>query len=177
MLLTAAALLAARTASAMTAEGALLTNIASASYRLTTGAGQTISYSVTSWVRVATPMIQLRKTATPTIQTSGGTVTFCITIRNSSTLTTAINVVVQDALPDNMRFVSSTWNWEDIAPGSSMWTAWSTNGGTSWTSGATTGGTGAYPPNGQAGPLLLRWVTNALGPGQSSLVCFTATVL
>lgn len=166
-----AAVLAGGVASASTADGVLITNLAGATYKTTSGAGQSISYGATVNVLVATPVVMLRKEASGTLQASGGTVTFCISYSNSGRWASAFNVVITDAMPDNMRFVNGTGNWESPPAGSSVTRAWSTNGGAGWTS------TGSTPNMAQGTPVLLRWTVDVLGPNASGYVCYTVSVL
>jgi len=155
-----------------TADGVLITNLAWATYKTTSGLLQNISYSATVNVFVATPVVMLKKTASATMQVSGGTVTFCISYSNSGGIATAFNLVITDAMPDNMRFVSGTGNYfNDTADGWSMTTpSWSTDGGTNWTS-------GSYPAMAQGTPLSLRWTVDIVPPKQTGFVCYTVSVL
>ena len=162
--------LAAGNAAASTADGVLITNLASATYKTTSGAGQVITYGATVNVLVATPVVMLRKQASGTLQASGGTVTFCISYSNSGKWASAFNVVITDAMPDNMRFVNGSGNEVGPPAGSSVVSAWSTNGGGGWTSGST-------PFMAQGTPVLLRWTVDVLGPGDSGFVCYTVSVL
>jgi len=172
LLVLAASVLTARGAWAATADGVLITNHASATYKMTSGTGQVISYGATVTVMVATPAVMLKKVAGPTMQASGGTVTFCISFSNSGGLASAFDVTITDAMPDNMRFAAGTGNASWDPAGGVVYWAWSTNGGAGWTMGGT-----AMPTNGQATPLLLRWQVDVLSPRASGFVCYTASVL
>jgi len=167
-------LLTAGPAMALTADGVLLTNLAWATYRISSGLGQNITYGATANVIVATPNLQLKKNASATMQVAGGMVTFCLSFSNTSSLTSAINVVVNDRLPDNMKFYdpTGTGSFDNDPPGSvtgiqPAWSAPTTAG--PWTAG--------YPPSGQAGPLYLRWSVDIVGPNESGYMCYSASIL
>jgi uncharacterized repeat protein (TIGR01451 family) len=155
---------------AATADGTLITNVASASYRNTGGVYTPISYGATVTVIVATPSVMLRKVASPTLQASGGTVTFCISYSNSGGLASAFDVTITDAMPDNMKFAVGAGNW-DTGTSDGLGTVtgtWSTNG-TTWGAG--------LPPNAQGGPVLLRWTIDVLSPKASGYACYTVSVM
>ncbi len=155
-----------------TADGVLITNLAWATYKITAGTGASVSYTATLNVAVATPVVMLRKEASATMQVSGGTVTFCISYSNSGGLATAFNLVITDAMPDNMRFVTGAGNYfnETGDAWSTTTQSWSTDGGTNWTS-------GSYPAMGQGTPLKLRWTVDIIPPKQTGFVCYTVSVL
>jgi uncharacterized repeat protein (TIGR01451 family) len=159
------------TASALTADGVLITNLAWGTYRTTSNpVAQNITYGATANVLVATPMIQLRKTTSATIQVAGGIVTFCLSYSNTSSLTSALNVVVADKMPDNMKFTDPGGGaiFDNDPPGGTMTPAYSFNN-TAWTTGV--------PTSGQAGPLYLRWTTDVVGPKESAYMCYTVSIL
>ena len=153
---------------ATTSEGTLITNLASATFKDKTGVMREISYGATSWVLVATPSIMLSKMATPTIAVSGGTVTFCITFSNASSLTSAVNVVISDKVPDNVRF--DNVRLENDPAGGIITPSWSTNNAAPWTTN--------WPPvaQGPVNSLFLRWTTDVMGPRQSAIVCYSVTI-
>lgn len=163
-----------RVALATTAEGTLITNLASATFRDNGGVQREISYGATSWVLVATPAMMLSKNANPTLVTSGGTVTFCITFSNASALTSATNLVIADHVPDNVRFVN------DVAiqdpPGGGITPAWSTdnaNWGLLWPPNVGQGPTSSGPATG----VFLRWTVDVIGPRQTGYVCYSVSIL
>ena len=158
-------------AEAATADGTLITNVASATYKMTSGTGQTISYGATVTVMVATPSVMLRKVASPTLQASGGTVTFCISYSNSGGRASAFDVTITDAMPDNMKFIAGAGNadWGTSDGDGVVYAVWSTNGGGGWTAGT--------PANAQGGPVLLRWTIDVLSPKASGMVCYTVSVM
>ena len=163
-------LLAGSRAYGMTAEGTLITNLASGTFTTTAGTANTISYGVTATVVVAQPMVMLQKTAAPTLQSVAGTVTFCITFSNASRYASAFSVQVFDLLPTNMRFIDwgTPGNWVDDPTGITQ-DYW--NGGTaSWQMG--------QPPAGSANATsAFRWNVPVLGPGRSGYVCYRASVM
>lgn len=164
--------LAAGRASAMTTDGSLLTNLASGTYKITSGTGQLISYGASAMVIVMTPATVIGKVASPTMMTSGGTVTFCITFSNASAWASAMNVVITDVLPDNMKYVAGGEVYYGITGGSTVYPAWATSAAGPWTQ--TTPNTGQTSP---AGTLYLKWTVDVTGPKQSGQVCYKATVL
>lgn len=179
-------LLTAGPALATTSDGTLITNIACATFRDNGGAGKEISYCATSFVLVASPAVIMSKVASPTLMTSGGIVTFCISFSNTSAYASAFSLVITDRIPDNMHY------YQPIAPradtGSGNWGiegSWSSNGAAAYTDAKDYLG----PPNGP-GPWVttdwpatatsagyyLRWTVEGLGPHESGYICYTATV-
>lgn len=170
-------------AKATTADGTLITNVATATYGSWAMGSPypplvgpyEVSYGVTQTVLVATPTIALQKTAAPSIECSGGTVTFCIWAVNTSTLTSAFNVVLQDRLPDYVAYLTGQTQWPGGTAGGAI------NGG--WGSGSfpiTYNWGGAEPVNGavqSGGSYYLRWVVNMIGPNKSTLVCYRVQIL
>ncbi len=158
-------------ARATTSEGSLITNLASATFKDKTGVMREISYGATSWVLVATPSVMLLKVVSPTIAVSGGTVTFCITFSNASALTSAVNVVISDKVPDNVRFANALTENDPV--GGNITPAWSTDN-IAWSL--------AWPPGYGQGPatpassVFLRWTTDVMGPRQSAIVCYSVTI-
>jgi uncharacterized repeat protein (TIGR01451 family) len=167
-----AGLVCAGRAEALTADGTLLTNLAWATFRISAGTAQNITYGATANVVVATPSVQLRKTSSATLQVAGGLVTFCLSFSNASAWTSAVNVVVSDKIPDWMKF-------SDPAANQSF--ANDPKGGVMTPAYATAGPGGPYltgmPPSGQTGPVYLKWTVNILGPHQSAYMCYTASII
>jgi len=161
-----AVLLMAGKAAAATADCSQITNFASATYQNSSLDGYIVSYAVTARVMAGTPGVITGKTATPTIQGSGGVVTFCITFQNVSYCASAFNVMVTDKVPDGMNYV-----------GNSL-ASWTTGGGAA----SPFFGVGVYPatagqPAGISASYNLRWVFDELGPRESGALCFQASVL
>ena len=153
---------------ATTSDGALITNIACATYMSSGGAGFAVSYCVTATVLVGNPGIALQKIATPTMQASGGIVRFMIWLINTSPLSSAFNITVTDRLPDNMEMLSSAYtSWNGGSGGT--FTASNSSNNTTWTAN--------LPGAGQDAPYYLRWVLDILGPNRSAFVTFDAVVL
>ena len=154
-----------------TAEGTLITNVACATY----GAVQpncdfVVSYCVTASVLVANPLIAANKSSNPTIECSGGTITFCIYVRNNSAYTSAFNILVSDILPQNISYING---------GQANWA-----GGTAGA--AITIGSGSFipfttawveAPAAQTSNYYLRWNISIMGPGKSALVCWKGNIL
>ena len=171
----ALALCAGKDATATALEGALLTNIASASYWKTDGSPRTVTFNATFAVFVKTPNVMMKKTAFPSMQAAGGVVYFCITFSNHSRYTTAFNLVMTDQLPVNMSYVGHdpARDHEYVADPTAVLTpSFTLDGGATWTD-------GAWLTNGQEGGpnVRMRWTINELGPGRSGLLCFLAKVL
>ena len=175
-------LLAAGRAHATTADGTLITNVACATFGTVAtagwpGSGQTleVSYCATQVVLVATPSIALQKTAAPSIECSGGTITFCIWAVNTSSMTSAFDVVLQDRLPDYVAYLTGQNQWATGTAGGTI------TGG--WGSGSfpiTYFWGGAEPPNlsvQSGGTYYLRWVVNMIGPLKSAMVCYKVQIL
>lgn len=168
----------------MVTEGTLLTNIATASFWAADqpgiGSVMRTTFSVTAFVYVVNPMLQLRKLSSPTMQCSGGTVTFCIYVVNMAQFSSAFNVVVEDIMPGdngagNMGFAyvnggQTYWNPQSptatITPGYRWWAV--TPVSDTW---------GGEPSAWVTGIYYIRWAINVIGPGRSLMVCFKATIL
>ena len=155
---------------AATADCAQITNFASATFQTTaqvgTNGSQLITYAVSANVMLASPGITIGKTATPTIQGAGGTVTFCIQFQNTSFCASAFNVTLVDRTPDGMNYVGNSmttwppalvWNPEYALPASPN----------TWNSGQPAGVALYY----------MRWWVAVMNPRQSGVVCFRVTVL
>ena len=157
-------------ASAATSDGALITNIAAATFQ---GAGNArgfiVTYSATAWVLVRNPVIMLMKTATPTMQAPGGDVTFRACVRNLSAEVSAFNVTVTDALPSGFEFrAGGTFG---ASPGlwPNTWVVTNANGMAGpWIAG--------WPLVGQEPVWFLRWTLPVVGMNSSGCVEFTARV-
>ena len=175
------AVLAAGPAPAMTTDGTLITNVAAASYWSADGAKYVLSYNTTANVLVVSPVINLVKRASPTMQCSGGTVTFCIYAINSSAFSSAFNVVVEDWLPldsvyqNGMSFIigsRTVWNPQavTITPGFSFYTV-----GPGWRTWYTPIDADGDPD--ALGQYYIKWAISAIGPGKSVMLCYKALVL
>lgn len=175
--LLAAVVLYGGSAGAMVSEGTLLTNQACASFRAADNTVmEAVTYCATQNVIVFNPSLALRKTSAPTMQCSGGTVTFCIYVINTSTGSSAFNIIVEDIMPGDgagmgMAFVGRVAgdNWNP--------------GGATIVNGYRTTDVipirvwNADPAIGTVGTYYLRWAVSMVGPGRSMAVCFKATVL
>ncbi|MEK7477642.1 MAG: hypothetical protein AAB152_18640 [Candidatus Coatesbacteria bacterium] len=155
---------------AATADGTLITNLASFTYRLNSGMMVTLSYGATATVMVARPAVLLQRVLTPTIQSAGGTLTFRITMSNASSYASAFAVTATETMPGNVKFAGGAETYALDPPGGTITPAWSTNAGANWTS-------GSYPATGQAGPLQLRWSADILGPKATGVMTYTVSIL
>ncbi len=167
----AAAFMGSGQAIAATADCSQITNFASATYQNSSLDGYIVSYAVTARVQAATPGVITGKTATPTIQGSGGQVTFCITFQNLSYCASAFNVMIHDRVPDGMNYNSgfalASWTSSGGVPSP----YWNLNGTPTWNAGTPT------PPANGSATYYLRWVFDQLDPRESGVVCFQASVL
>lgn len=162
-----ALLVAPRFASAMTADGALMTNTAFATFSGI--AGQAVSYK-TSYlasanVLICNPLILYVKTATPSMAAPTATVTFTVCTINNSTTTSAFNVTITDQIPGNMGFIAEIAKWP--LPVSTVYGA---AVGGPWLPGPV--------PAGQVNSFM-QWRFNQInvGPGRSACVTYTASIL
>ncbi|MEK7477643.1 MAG: hypothetical protein AAB152_18645 [Candidatus Coatesbacteria bacterium] len=175
-----AAILAGGTGSAVaaTAEGTLITGVLCMTYgSVNPGVQYSASYCVTGVALVANPQILATKIATPSIESSGATLTYCIWVSNVSAFTSAFNVHVIDIIPGSsgvMAYVQGQENWITATPGATVtfgygsqppWNAFRT---LYW---------GSECPAGQTGPYGIRWVVSLIGPGKSALLCWKASIL
>jgi uncharacterized repeat protein (TIGR01451 family) len=180
-------------ARAMTADGALITNVAYATLYWGAGGGShygtgvqgglggnvgpqsfSTTYSITSNVLVSCPRIGIQKMATPTQQSSGSVVSFTICLVNNSLLASAWGLVITDKLPDNMSYVNPSAGFFPASPIVGWQGAPPYMKSDTVLTGAYAGG---EPANGAVNPLFLRWVLNPLGPGRSACVYYAARVL
>ena len=158
---------------AATADGTLITNVACATFSSaqTAGQGYAVSYCATATVLIQNPCVQLQKVANPTVQASGGSVTFTLWVVNCSATSSAWNVTVTDKMPDNTAYAGGTFlSWPGLSSGFSWLPSYSTNN-TTWS------GTPLQPADGTVVPLYLRYVLEALGPSRSAFARFSVEIL
>jgi len=155
-------------ARATTSDGAIVTNVACATFSAVYPGAFAVSYCATATVLVANPCINLRKEVTPSVQAAGGTLTFRLWVINCSPYASAFNVSIIDKLPDNVGFNTdmTTGNW---ANGPGVWTQYESTNGTAWAAGA--------PPVGQTTPYYLRYILSVLGPAKSAYVQYGVNIL
>jgi hypothetical protein len=173
-------------ARAATAEGALLTNVATATFWSLQGTPLLPEWNGTAYVLVVAPSIQVSKTADPWIECPGATVTFCIYAVNESLYTSAFNVILNDRLPDLFAYVSGQDRWAGNTSGATITPGYRGPGGfdvycwpgvihASCPDGAPSSG---EPNDGQIGPNYnVRWAISVIGPGQSAMACFKVRIL
>jgi len=158
-----------RHAEAMASDGALITNIVSATYGGSGGPSiqYTVSYRATANVLVSCPIVSLAKVAIPTVQAAAGTVTFQVWVSNTSAQASAFGLVITDMLPNNLTYANTlTFWWNGTAP--AVTNAVSANN-IAWQNGV--------PVVGQGSPYYLRWTIDKLAPGRSGFIQYLATVL
>lgn len=168
----------ARPAVAATADGVLITNVACATYgSVAAGCDFTATYCVTATVLVVNPNIQISKSASPSIECSGSTVTFCIWVANASAYTSAFNVHVEDIIPGTsgvMAYVQGQSNWITGTAGAALTVGY---GGRPPFNAFFTQYWGTEMSAGQTGPYAIRWVLSVIGPGKSAMLCWKASIL
>lgn len=155
----------------MTADGTLITNVASGTYQSSGAVRFNISYAATAWVLVQNPNIHVWKTVTPTVQAAGGDVVFSVCVKNVSAAVSAFNVTVSDRLPAGFAYrpvgSAAPTSWQN-AP-----TAWQITNANSmsgpWNAG--------WPNQGQTPDWYMRWTLPVVGPLASGCVSYTARVL
>ena len=108
--------------------------------------------------------------ANPTVQASGGAVTFTLWVVNCSPTSSAWNILVTDRLPDNTYYDPGTFvSWPGNAtPG--VWDPSYSSNNTTWS------GVG-QPALPQGAPYYLRYTLNILGPGKSAFASFQVVIL
>jgi uncharacterized repeat protein (TIGR01451 family) len=155
---------------ATTADGTMITNVATATFATPSLAGPyAVSYNASAYVMVQNPCIGIRKDPNVTTQSAGGTVTYTLWVVNCSPVTSAFNITVTDKLPDNVTFDSQRGNWNGGSGGT--WVpSTSPNGSAPWAN-------GAYPPVGQTTPFYMRFVLDQLGPTKSAMIAYSVVVL
>lgn len=159
----------ASTARATTSDGAIVTNVACATFGAVYAGTFAVSYCATATVLVANPCINLRKTVTPSVQAAGGTLTFRLWVINCSPYASAFNVSIIDKIPDNVGFntdFNPAGNWTN---GPGVWTEYDGTNGTSWGAG--------MPAVGQTTPYYMRFILSVLGPAKSAYVQYGVNIL
>jgi uncharacterized repeat protein (TIGR01451 family) len=165
--LAAAAIGFAGRAGAMTADGTLVTNVASITFRYWSGASFGVSFNLTATVLTTNPCLTAQKTASPMVQASGGLLTFTLWVINCSPTMSAFNINVTDRLPNNAVMGANLSAWNGGSGGS--WYPASGTNNTTWAPNV--------PPAGQGVPYFLRYVLDQIGPSKSGFVSFTVSVL
>jgi uncharacterized repeat protein (TIGR01451 family) len=158
-----------RAASATTADGTLITNVATATFATASLNGFGVSYGASAYVIVANPCVAIMKVPDVTTQSAGSKVTYTLWIANCSPTSSAFNITITDKLPDNVSY--------DAARGS-----WNGGSGGTWTSSESVNGSvGSYvtgtPTAGQTTPYYLRYVLDLLGPAKSAMLAYSVVIL
>jgi len=173
-------------ASAMTTDGTLVTNIASATFGSVSGMPFTVSYCSTANFIVVSPCVAMWKSTVPwspsgvdleypvgsgdwwPVQSSGCLVTYEVGIWDCNDWSSAFNVTLTDKLPDNTAFVQDLSDFNGNTPynwiyNSYSFGAWNNN---------------APMPAGQTGPAYMRWVLRVFGlKWRSAYVRYVVRVL
>jgi len=157
---------------AATADGALITNVACATFSSNQAGTQgfAVSYCATATVLIQNPCVALQKIANPTVQASGGAVTFTLWVVNCSATSSAWNVTVTDRLPDNTEYSNPSFvSWAGlVTPG--VWTpSYASTLAAAWANGS--------PGDGQDAPYYLRFTLDVLGPSRSAFARFSVDIL
>ena len=158
-----------REACAMTASGSLVTNFASLTYTSINAHPFAYfeTYTVEIWVE-SPPIIALTKQATPTVGAPGDLITYEVCAFNQSWNFSALNITVNDWLPDNVGYQQTAANWN-----------WVNTPGAAWTrsySGDDITYVGGEPADGTTAPQYFKWFLNMLGPRDSGCVTFKVTI-
>jgi len=155
---------------ATTADGTMITNVATATFATPSLAGPyAVSYNASAYVMVQNPCVAIRKDPNVTTQSAGGTVTYTLWVVNCSPVTSAFNITITDKLPDNVTYDQPRGNWNGGSGGT--WTSWES------ATGATNAWVQATPPSGQATPYYLRFLLDQLGPAKSAMIAYSVVVL
>jgi len=171
---------------AATSEGALLTNVATATFWSLQGTAHVPEWNGTAYVLVVSPSVQVRKTAVPWIECPGATITFCIYAVNESAYTSAFNVILNDRLPDLFAYIAGQDRWAGNTAGATIIPGYRGPGafdvycwpGVIHASCPDAAPSLGEPLDGQIGPNYnVRWAIDVIGPGQSAMVCFKARIL
>ena len=152
---------------AATADGTLITNVATATFSTPTGGPFAVTFGATATVIVLSPCVALQKVADTTVQAAGGTVTYTLWVVNCSAAMSAFNILVTDKLPDNMAYDAPRGTFGNGGAWSSFESA--TGGPTTYVAGT--------PPAGQVTPYYLRFLLDILGPSKSAYVKYSAVIL
>lgn len=154
-------------ASAMTADGTLVTNAATITCMSSNGLGFSVSFALTATVVVNNPCIAGQKLTNPTAQSAGGLLTYTIWVVNCSCMSSAFNATVTDRLPDMVAMSNpSPTSWNGNSGG--VWYNSNSANSATWAAGA--------PAVGQTTACYLRFVLDQLGPCRSAYVAFTVSL-
>lgn len=153
-------------------DGTLITNVACATFGTAADScNLSASYCVTVTVLVTNPNIQISKAASPSLECSGATVTFCIWVANTSAMCSAFVVHVIDNIPNSMSYVSGQSTWVAGTAGATLTQGYGNIGAFPtlvWT---------GEPSTGQTAPYAVRWIVSMIGPGKSAMLCWKGQIL
>jgi hypothetical protein len=162
----------------MTADGALLTNLATGTYRSVDYSSYEVSYGATALVLVVSPSISIKKSSNVTAMCSGETVTFCIWAVNNSALGSAFNVHVWDSVISEGAYVTGQTNWAGGSGGTITIGYYHKNGITTKNAWAMEPDAGTYTvAPASTSPFFLKWKLDMLGPAKSAMFCFKMVLL
>jgi len=154
---------------AATADGTLVTNVATATFATASTMGFAVSYGASAYVLIANPCVSLLKVPNVTVQSAGGTVTYTLWVVNCSPTTSAFNVTVTDKLPDNVAYDAARGNWNGGSWGTlSTWTS---------ATGVPTAYANVPPAAGQVTPFYMRYLLDQLGPNRSAFLSYSVVIL
>jgi uncharacterized repeat protein (TIGR01451 family) len=162
-------LLAGRVQALPTADGALITNLATATFATASLNGFAVTYGATANVLVANPCVAIQKVPDVTVQSAVSKVTYTLWVANCSPTTSAFGITVTDKLPDNVSYDAPRGSWNGGSGGT-----WVSSDSPSGAVGSYVGGT---PPAGQTTPMFLRFVLDQLGAGKSAMIAYSVVVL
>ncbi len=155
-----------------TADGTLITNVACATYGTAADTcNLSATYCVTLTVLVTNPNVQINKSASPTVDCSGATVTFCIWVANTSIWTSAFQVMVEDRIPTSIAYVTGVVSWVTGTTGATLTQGYGNTGATPtyyWS---------GEPGAGQTATYAVRWIVSMIGPGKSAMMCWKGQIL
>ena len=153
----------------MTAAGSLVTNFASVTFS-SIDAYPFFHYENATteiWI-VEPPIIVMTKQATPTLMSPGDVVTYEVCAFNRSWNFSAMNITVNDWLPDNTGYEPTVANWNWVNTAGATWTRSYSGDDSTYVVGE--------PAVGQVPAQYFKWFLDILGPRDSGCVTFKVTI-
>jgi uncharacterized repeat protein (TIGR01451 family) len=158
-----------REACAMTASGSIVTNFASVTFTSINAYPYFHYENATTEIWIAEPpIIVLTKQATPTVGAPGDVITYEVCAFNQSWNFSAMNITVNDWLPDNTGYEQTPANWNWVNTPGAVWTRSCSGDDVTYT--------GGEPGAGQTPAQYFKWFLNMMGPRDSGCVTFKATI-